>query len=274
MRAQALSTTLKPTLKKYLIIYKAFFKASAIAEIEFRLNFAMRIFNDIIWYIAQIFTFEVLYRHTKVIGTWDVYQTRVFLGVLFIVDALYMIFLQENLDRFSEKVRKGELDLLLTKPINSQFMISFQRVSVSCIGNLMIATGWFVSSLLNLHEVSWTRAIWIVLLIPCGFTILYAIRFCMAALSVILVRADNLQFVWYQLYRLGMRPDSIYLRWLQILILTILPVGLIASVPARAILDPPEFWVYAWSIIAAPLTLWLSSRFWKYALSRYQSASS
>lgn len=265
---------LKTTFKKYFTIYRAFFKASAIAEIEFRLNFVMRILNDIIWYAAQIFTFEVLFLHTKLIGSWDVYQTRVFLGVLFIVDALFMILLQENLDRFSEKVRKGELDLLLTKPINSQFMISFQKVSVSCIGNLMIAMGWFISSLINLGNVSWEKAIWIILLAPCGFIILYSIRFCMAALSVILVRADNLQFVWYQLYRLGMRPDSIYLRWLQIIILTILPVGLIASVPARAILDPPETWVYAWSLIAAPLTLWLSSRFWKFALTKYQSASS
>jgi ABC-2 type transport system permease protein len=261
-------------IKKYLNIYAAFVKASAIAEIEFRLNFALRIFNDIIWYVAQIFTFEVLYHHTKLIGSWDVHQTRVFLGVLFIVDACYMIFLQENLDRFSEKVRKGELDLLLTKPINSQFMISFQRVSVSCFGNLMIATGWFISSLIGLGNFSWSRSLWIFLLIPCGFAILYAIRFCMAALSVILVRADNLQFLWYQLYRLGMRPDSIYLRWLQIIILTVLPVGLIASVPARALLDPPETWVYVWSLLAAPISVWFSTRFWRFALSKYQSSSS
>ncbi len=265
---------LAPKLKKYFQLYGAFFKASAIAEVEFRLNFIMRIFNDVIWYAAQVFTFEVLFMHTTKIGTWDIYQTRVFLGVLFIIDAFYMILLQENLDRFSEKVRKGELDLLLTKPVNSQFMISFQRVSVSCIGNLMIAIGWFVSSLLNLQDVSWSRALWIFLLIPCGFAVLYSIRFAMAALSVILVKADNLQFVWYQLYRLGMRPDSIYLKWLQVIILTIVPVGLIASVPARAILDPPELWVYAWSILAAPLSIWLSSRFWKFALSKYQSASS
>jgi ABC-2 type transport system permease protein len=265
---------LAQVLKKYFKIYGAFFKASAIAEIEFRLNFVMRILNDVIWYIAQIFTFEVLYMHTNLIGSWNIQQTRVFLGVLFIVDAFYMIFLQENLDRFSEKVRKGELDLILTKPVNSQFMVSFQRVSVSCLGNLMIAIGWFVVSLINLEGISWVRALWILVLIPSGFAILYSVRFMMSALAVILVRAENVQFVWYQLYRLGMRPDSIYLKWLQIILLTVIPVGLIASVPARAILDPPEFWVFSWSLIAAPIAVWLSHRFWQYALSKYQSASS
>ena len=51
-------------LKKYLSIFRAFIRASFIAELEFRLNFAMRIINDIFWYAAQIFTFEVLFMHT------------------------------------------------------------------------------------------------------------------------------------------------------------------------------------------------------------------
>ncbi len=38
-----------------------------------------------------------------------------------------MIILSENLDQFSEKVHKGDLDLLLAKPVNSQFMISLQK---------------------------------------------------------------------------------------------------------------------------------------------------
>ncbi|MFN8791655.1 MAG: ABC transporter permease [Bdellovibrionales bacterium] len=261
-------------LKKYWSIFKAFVRASLIAELEFRLNFAMRIINDIFWYAAQIFTFEVLFMHTEQIGSWNRAQTRVFLGMLFIVDALYMIFLQENLDRFSEKVRKGDLDLLLSKPINSQFMVSLQRISVSCFGNFLIACGWFVWSLSQLPDFNWWRILWVALLAPCGFAILYSIRFSVAALCLIFVRADNIQYVWYQLYRLGMRPDSIYAPWLKILVLTVLPVALIASVPARAILDPPETWVYVWTLTAAPLAVIFSSRFWRYCLKHYQSASS
>jgi ABC-2 type transport system permease protein len=265
---------LAPVLKKYFGIFKAIAKASLIAEIEFRLNFAMRIINDVFWYLAQIFTFEVLFQHTKLIGDWNLAQTRVFLGVLFIVDALFMIFLQENLDRFSEKVRKGELDLLLTKPINSQFMISFQRISVSCFGNLLIALCWFFWSLSQLPDVNWTKGIWILLLAPSGFAVLYGVRFSIAALALLFVRVDSIQYVWYQLYRLGMRPDSIYMPWLRFLLLTLVPVGLIASVPARAILNPPELWVYAWALCAGPLFIMFSAWFWKRCLLKYQSASS
>ena len=62
--------------------------------------------------------------------------------------------------------------------------------------------------------------------------------------------------------------------WLKFILLTIIPVGLIASVPARAILNPPELWVVAWSLLAGPLFIWFSTWFWKQCLLRYQSSSS
>ena len=80
--------------------------------LEYRSNFALRIITDIFWYLAQITTFEVLYLHTKSIGTWTVEQTRVFLGLIFISDAIYDFF-HDNIENMSERVRRGDLDLLL-----------------------------------------------------------------------------------------------------------------------------------------------------------------
>src|SRR4051812_49099685 len=130
------------TLKKYLGLYLAFFRASLIGDLEYRANFISRVLADVFWYLAQITGFEVLYQHTNKIGSWTLPQTRVFLGMLFVVDAFYMIILHDNLDQFSDRVRKGDLDLILAKPVNSQFMVSFQRVLTAILGNLVIASSW------------------------------------------------------------------------------------------------------------------------------------
>ena len=111
------------------------FKTSLISDLEYRANYFTRFITDVFWYIAQILTFEVLYRHTNKIGDWDVHQMKVFLGILFVIDALYMIIIHENLENLSEKVRKGDLDLLLAKPINSQFMITLQKANTAILGN-------------------------------------------------------------------------------------------------------------------------------------------
>ncbi|MES3036347.1 MAG: ABC-2 family transporter protein [Bdellovibrionota bacterium] len=260
--------------KKNFSLLVGLFKASFISDLEFRFNFATRIITDIFWYLAQVVTFEVLFLHTPIIGHWNINQTRVFLGVLFIIDALYMTFLADNLDKFSEKVRRGELDLLLMKPVNSQFMVSFQRVATASLGNLIIALMWMTYALYQLPDLHPLRIFWLIVLIPVGFSTLYVVRFCFSVVSLIFVRGENIQFIWFQLYKLGMRPDSIYFPWLRYIVLTILPVGLIASVPARAILDPPNWPLFLWAFASVPIFIWFSNRFWKYCLSKYNSASS
>lgn len=261
-------------LKKYAGIYAALFKASFIADLEYRVNFFSRIFTDILWYSAQIITFEVIYKHTNKIGDWNWPQMRVFLGIIFVIDALYMIIIHDNMENFPEKVRKGDLDLLLTKPVSSQFMISLQKASCAMFGNLVLAMGWLVYSLAQLEDFNPLRLLWLIVLIPCGITVIYVIRFIFAATAVIFTRSENLQFLWYQIYRLGMRPDSMYFPWFKWMILTVIPVGVIASVPARAILDPPNYVILLWPMILAPVLLYLSNRFWRFSLKFYTSASS
>jgi len=261
-------------VKKYFFLFCAFARASFIADLEYRANFLLRVLTDIFWYMAQIVTFEVLYRQTNLIGDWTLEQTRVFLGVLFVVDSFYMIFLQDNLDRFSDKVSKGDLDLLLVKPVASQFMASFQRLGTANLGNLLIAMAWLVWSLSRLSDFSALRLLWLIIMIPNGFLVFYAFRFTFAASSVIFTKSENLQFIWYNIYKLGTRPDSIYFPWMKYIVLTLLPVGLIASVPARAILNPPDMILFAWALFFGPFLVFMTAKYWKFCLKHYTSASS
>jgi ABC-2 type transport system permease protein len=261
-------------LRKYGRLYSSFFKASFIADMEYRVNFLTRIFGDVFWYLAQIVMFETLYLHTSTIGTWDVHQTRVFLGLLFVVDAIYMVIFSDNLDRLTERVRKGEMDLLLTKPVDSQFMLSCQRVNTALLGNLLIATSWLIFALVRLPGFDPMRLLWLMILLPTGVVSLYTVRFVFGATAIIFTRSENLQFMWYQVYKLGMRPDKIYFPWLKFLLLTLFPVGIVASVPARALLDPPTYFLFLWAILWTATLLWLSHRFWNFCLKFYSSASS
>lgn len=266
--------TLWGRLCKYLGLWGMFFRSSLIADLEFRMNFVVRIVTDIFWYGAQVVTFEVLYRHTDLIGHWNLAQTRVFLGMLFVVDAIYMVILHDNFERMSDRVRKGELDLVLAKPINSQFMISFQRSATALLGNLSIAIAWLTFSLWSLEGFNPARLLWLAILIPAGVTVLYACRFLFAASAVIFTKSESLQFVWYQVYKLGMRPDSIYSPWVKYVLLSLFPVAIIASVPARALLDPPDYGLFLWAIVLASGLAWSTTRYWRFALKYYGSASS
>jgi ABC-2 type transport system permease protein len=262
------------TFKKYVALYWAFFRASLTADLEFRANFTTKIITDIFWYAAQILGFEMLYNFTDQIGSWNRAEMRVFLGVLFTVDAIFMVVFSTNLDFFSDSVRKGNLDLLLTKPINSQFMISFQRASTAHIGNFVLAIAWLGWALYQFEGFQWWRVLWLLITVPCGVAVFYSLRFAFSVTAVIFTRADNLQYLWYHLYKLGMRPDNIYSAPLKYLVLTLVPVGIIGSVPARVLLGTGDSSLVIYTILIAGICLYLSKKFWAYCLTFYTSASS
>jgi ABC-2 type transport system permease protein len=261
-------------MKKYIGLFFSFFRASAISDLEYRMNLVGKIVTDVIWYTAQLAVFEVLFRQTPNIAGWTLETTRVFMGCLFFCDSFWMLIFQENLDKFSDKVRKGELDLLLAKPVNSQFMLSFQRLSTPYVFNNFITLGYLIFALSRLPDVAWWKLVFLIVALPCSLAIEYGLRFFFSASALIFTRAENINYVWHQFYKLGTRPDTIYPPWLRYAILTVIPVAFIASVPARLILEAPSATLFGGMILVSILSVYASTRYWRFALRFYSSASS
>jgi ABC-2 type transport system permease protein len=261
-------------LRKYLSILYAFFKTSLITDLEYRVNLVTRFLSDILWYTGQLMTFEVLFLHMNTIGGWGAPQMRVFLGLLFLVDALYMMFWHEGLSSMTEAVRKGDLDFLLIRPANSQFIITSQKIATAYIGNLTLSIVWFFWACSQIEDFNWLKLIWLLIMIPAALTVIYTVRFFLSASSILFTRADFLQFMWYTIFRLGHRPDSIYSGLMRYVILFIIPVGMVASVPARVLLEPIDWRLILWALAIIPTGALLTHKYWQFCLSRYTSASS
>lgn len=265
---------LSQKIRKYLVIYKAFFKASLAADIEYRLNFIFLMFAEFVWYSTQLILFEVLYRHTKLIGDWNQSQMRVFIFLVLFIDSIYMILWDPNFSAFTENVRKGSLDLLLTKPINSMFMLSSQKMSVSHIPCLFITAAGLIWALGQLPDFNWFRLIWLIFLVPAGLSVIFCGRFALNCSAILFTRADFLQYIWYSLFRLGLRPDSIYSGFIRFVLIFIIPFSMVASIPARILLEPIQPWWLLWSFILPFILFYLLRKYWVYCLKQYSSASS
>jgi ABC-2 type transport system permease protein len=244
------------------------------SELEYRFNIAARIATDIVWYAAQLSVFEVLFRHTTSLNGWSLHETRVFMGVLFVTDALYMMLFSENLDRMGEKVRKGDLDLLLVKPVNSQWMLSFQKVSVAYLGNFFLAWCWLIWSLGRIPNFNWLNLGWLILSVPISVAIIYSIRFMTSATALFFTRADAVNYIWYQVYRLGTRPHGFYPVVLRFAVLTVIPIAFLASIPAQIVLQKSGPLILIWGLCVGGLLLKLSTVVWARGLRVYGSASS
>lgn len=261
-------------MKKYFGLIQAFFRASAISDLEYRVNIAGKVITDVIWYSAQLSVFEVLFRQTSSIAGWTLETMRVFMGCLFLVDSFWMLIFQENLDKFSDKIRKGELDLLLAKPVNSQFMMSFQRFSTPYVINIVITMSYLIFALSKIPDFNWAKLAFLVIALPAALAVTYGVRFLFSASALIFTRAENINYVWWTFYKLGTRPDTVYPLWLRYAILTFIPVAFIASVPARLLLEPPSAMLIVGLFVVSTVSVYASTRFWRFALRFYSSASS
>jgi ABC-2 type transport system permease protein len=263
-------------MRKYLDLYFSFFRASLMADLEYRLNIATKVVTDLLWYAAQASVFEVLFRHAPQISGWDLPAARVFVSVLFLVDAIWMILFAENFDQLSWKVRRGELDLLLVKPVSAQFMITTQKQNTSYVVNAVLTFAWLVWNLSRLATpVAWWKlGLLIGVGLPVAITVTYSFRLMFATLAVVFANAESMNYVWYQLYRLGMRPDPFYPRWLRLLVLTLFPVGFIASVPARILIYDIDWVVLVAGPFVAVTAFLVASALWRRSLKHYASASS
>lgn len=259
---------------KYLGLYKAFFKASFVADLEYRLNFVILVIGEFIWYSTQLILFEVLYRHTTIIGDWNIHQMRVFIFLVLFIDSIYMILWDPNFSTFTENVRKGTLDLLLMKPVNSMFMLSSQRISVSHLPCFIITFAGLIWALNQLPDFNWFKLLWLFLLIPAGLSVIFCGRFALNSTSIIFTRADFLQYIWYSVFRLGLRPDAIYSGFLRILLIFVVPFAMVASIPARILLEPTQIWMIAWALVLPFILFYLLKKYWRFCLKYYSSASS
>lgn len=262
------------TMKKYLSLLVTFFKISLVADLEYRLNSLLHIFMNLLWFVVQIVGFEVIYLHTSDIGGWSIHQTRVMLAIVFTVDSLYTFFVEEGLSDFFRMVQRGDLDLLLTKPVNSQFMISFQKMKTPSLFNVFLMLGYLAWTLTQLPNFTWTRGLLLLALIPNSFLILYSMRFIFISAVVMFAKAENLLYIWFNLYRLSFRPDGILFSWVRWTLLTIIPFSLVANVPARILFEKSSAGLTIYTFFMGFALLYLSHRFWIKSLKNYSSASS
>ena len=98
----------------------------------------------------------------------------------------------------------------------------------------------------------------------------------LAAISFWIVRAQGLVYGYFNFLNIARYPDVIFPQIFRLIFGWIIPVIIIANIPARLLIKPLEqpLMLMAHLAIASTIVFWLSRTFWRFALRHYSSASS
>lgn len=259
---------------QYADVYFTQLKNNFVREAVYRTNFLMALVTDLVWMAVEISLFTVIYANTPTIAGWRREETYFFLGIFFASDALFTVFFQRNFWNFSDLVNKGELDIVLTKPIHPLFIALTRWMNLTAIFN--VATGLIVASYYAGAAGFEGGTRWLIVVFWLGVGCLSALvlRFAFSIWVFWTDRGWALSRMYYQFFAFATKPDLIYPKMIRYLILTALPFAFIGSVPARVALqriDAQEI-LQVVGVIAAFVVFDLF--WWRRGLRRYQSASS
>ena len=264
-------------------VFAMLVRNSLVREMTFRGNFLITMATRLFWFASQIVLFTVIYGHVESIRDWSRYEYYAFMATFMLIFALIEAFFLPNAIAFGERIRTGDLDFVLVKPIDPQFLVSLERVDFAVLTNAFFALVLLGVSLAKLDVVPTVGQVAIYAsLVAIAVLFFYSLMIVCASLSIFLGRNTGLQDFWFYVTIFGRYPQSFFRQSglgeaIVFGLSYFLPILLVVTVPARTLLGKTLEPSSAVLLLTPTLTLlfaWLSRRLFLWSLSRYSSASS
>ncbi len=278
----AASIPSRPPRPHYGRVLRTFFRNSIVREMAFRGNFLIEVVTNAFWFAAQMVFFTLIFGNPDVHGLngWTRDQFFAFMATGMIINTLIEAFFMPNCANFSELIRTGNLDFALLKPIDTQFLVSFEKLDMGALCHLLFPFALLAYALRNLGwPGGWLEGTTYVGLVLLGVAFFYSLMIMLAASSVWLGRNQGLYEFWFYITIFARYPRDIYAgsmagNLLRMLFSYVLPILLVITVPAEVVVGKvlqPSF--IAVSTVAAVAGLFVSRRVFYLALKSYRSAS-
>ena len=134
-----------------------------------------------------------------------------------------------------------------------------------------------IVALSNLHVTPSVSAVLLyIVAVGFGVAVHYSIMLSLAAFSFWIVRAQGLVYGYFNFLHIARYPDVIFPRVFRFIFGWIIPVVIVANIPARLLIKPlgQPGWLMLHLVLAGSIAFCLSRVFWRFALRHYSSASS
>lgn len=264
-------------MRRYLEIWGIMLRNSLIRELSFKANFILWMIVEVLWFAGQIVFFGIIFGQVDQIGDWSKWEVVLLLGTHQMIAQLFQAFFFVNVSNIPELVRTGKLDSLLVLPIDSQFAVSTKQFGLDSVLNALLGGAVVIVSLIQL-QITPSAGMILLYVVALGFGVAvhYSIMLSLAAVSFWIVRAQGLVYGYFNFLHIARYPDVIFPRAFLFLFSWIIPVIIVANIPARLLIKSvgQPLWLMLHLVLAGSIVFCLSRIFWRFALRHYSSASS
>lgn len=251
------------------------FSMSLRRNLAFRTNLFFDVAVYVSWLVAEVATILLIFTRTDQLAGWTRAETLVLAGTFQLLSGAKATFLDPNLSWFPGRgIREGNLDMYLLQPAPSLFLTSFSSAAPLALVQAGLGLGVVVVGVGSSGQTPGVAGVaaWLVLLVV-GATLTWALGVLLACLAFWAPRLE-LEVLYGAAWQLGRYPVDVYRRPVRMLLTYVVPLALIASLPASVLLRDPSPAVVLTSVVAGVVAVFVAGRVWRLGLRRYTGATS
>lgn len=260
---------------KSLNIVLALHKIASKQYLEHRVGTLGSIFNSLLSLGTTLLFINIIFTSIQDLNGWSKAELLLVLGISRIQLTIFSAFFQRGINKIPESVNLGELDLILTKPFNSQLLVSFRHPKIYEFINTLSGLAITLFALSQLHfQPSLLQFILLVVSLICGQAIFYALYFSLATLSFWIGRFYSFPDFFQILTNPLAYPTDIFDSPLNSLLTYLIPIGLVITLPLKLYLEKAPVYFLGIELLFTAFFVSMSIWWWNFSLKRYSSASS
>lgn len=257
---------------RYLNIWWIMSRNSFSIFLSLKLSFSIFLTGKILRFIFFISFLFFILQGTKTLAGYTSSQAIFFFLTFNLVDIMAQ-FLFREVYRFRPLIVSGSFDLILVKPVNALFRVLMGGADVLDLITIppIIFAVYYVGRLLSPTT---SQTVLFLLLIINSLFIATAFHIAVLALGIITLEVDHTIMIYRDITNLGRFPVDIYRQPLQGILTYLIPVGIMITLPAKALMGLVSPSGVLLSFVIGTVAVLVAIRLWNFALTKYTSASS
>jgi ABC-2 type transport system permease protein len=270
-------TTSRPVAfaTRYAGLFGVQLRMATLAAMQYRVDFVARGFIAFLWSALTLIPLLVVFGVRQQVAGWSFAEALVVVAWFMLLRAVLEGAVSPSLTAVVEHVRKGTLDFVLLKPADAQFLVSTARFEIMNFVDVLAAVGLAAWALGRLHHLpSPTELGTALLLTLAAAALLYALAILVISAAFYVVRLDNLIYLFNSVFDAARWPASVFRGVWRILFTFVVPLALMTTYPALALLGRLAPLTTVAALGGAGVFFLLSRVVWRRAIGHYRSASS
>lgn len=250
-------------------------RLSLIVSMQYRWDFFTDGLMTLFWTLTALVPLYLVFQERPIIAGWRFGEALLVVGWFTLLDGVLKGAISPSLSTVVEHIRKGTLDFVLLKPADAQFLVSTARFAPWRSLSALAAAGIFAFAFHDLGRAPTLGGVALALaMLSAGVLVLYSIWILVVAVAFRAVRVDNLKYLFEAIFDAARWPASIFRGIVSFLFTFIIPLALMTTYPAEALLGRLEPRRALLGALGAILFAGIARWVWKRGLRAYASASS